>query len=85
MKINHKEISIIGGAGHVGFPLGLVFAKKKFKVNLIDKNRAYLSKINKGIPPFLEKDSKKLLKICIKKKNYLPIVITNLSKEVSLF
>ena len=41
MKINHKEISIIGGAGHVGFPLGLVFAKKKFKVNLIDKNRAY--------------------------------------------
>ena len=64
MKINHKEISIIGGAGHVGFPLGLVFATKKFKVNLIDKNKAYLSKINKGIPPFLEKDSKKLLKKC---------------------
>ena len=61
MKINRKEICIIGGAGHVGFPLGLVFAKKNFKVNLIDKNKAYLSKIDKGIPPFLEKDAKKIL------------------------
>ena len=68
MKINRKEICIIGGAGHVGFPLGLVFAKKNFKVNLIDKNKAYLSKIDKGIPPFLEEDAKKLLKTCIKKK-----------------
>ena len=55
MKINHKEISIIGGAGHVGFPLGLVFATKKYKVNLIDKNRTFLNKIDRGIPPFLEK------------------------------
>ena len=57
MKINHKEISIIGGAGHVGFPLGLVFATKNFKVNLIDKNKTFLSMINKEIPPFLEKNS----------------------------
>ena len=69
MKINHKEISIIGGAGHVGFPLGLVFATKKYKVNLIDKNRTFLNKIERGIPPFLEKGSKKLLKKCLKEKN----------------
>jgi len=68
MKINHKEISIIGGAGHVGFPLGLVFATKKYKVNLIDKNRTFLNKIDRGIPPFLEKGSKKLLKKCLKGK-----------------
>ena len=37
-RLNNNEISIIGGAGHVGFPLGLVFANKNFKVNLIDKN-----------------------------------------------
>ena len=36
MKINNKEISVIGGTGHVGFPLGLVFSAKNFKVNLID-------------------------------------------------
>ena len=33
--INH--ISIIGGAGHVGLPLGLAFASKNFKIHLIDK------------------------------------------------
>ena len=37
-----RNISIIGGAGHVGFPLGLIFSSKGFKVNLIDK---YLSNI----------------------------------------
>ena len=45
MKINKQEISIIGGAGHVGFPLGIAFASKKFKVNLIDKNKIFLDKI----------------------------------------
>ena len=69
VKINNKEISVIGGAGHVGFPLGLIFSAKNFKVNLIDKNSAFLNKIERGIPPFLEKGSKRLLKKCLKKKN----------------
>ena len=67
MKINHKEISIIGGAGHVGFPLGLVFASKNFKVNLIDKNKDFLTKINKGLSPFLEQGAKSLMKKCLGK------------------
>ena len=37
--INKREISIIGGSGHVGFPLGLVFSSSGFKVKLIDKNQ----------------------------------------------
>ena len=45
-----------------------IFAAKNFKVNLIDKNKVFLDKINKGIPPFLEKGSKKLLEKCLKKK-----------------
>ena len=48
------HISIIGGAGHVGFPLGLIFASKNLKVSLIDKNRANLNLIEKGICPFKE-------------------------------
>ena len=36
--LKKKNLSIIGGAGHVGFPLGLVLASKGYKVNLIDKN-----------------------------------------------
>ena len=77
VKINNKEISIIGGAGHVGFPLGLVFASKNFKVNLVDKNKENLKKIIKGTPPFLEKNAKNLLKRCLSKKNYLLTQITN--------
>ena len=65
-----KRISIIGGAGHVGFPLGLVFGSKNFKVNLIDKNLEFLNKIGNGTTPFLEEGSEKLLKNVIKKKKY---------------
>ena len=75
-----KRISIIGGAGHVGFPLGLVFGSKNFKVNLIDKNLEFLNKIGNGTTPFLEEGSEKLLKNVIKKKNI--IISTNL-KDVT--
>ena len=63
---NKRNISIIGGAGHVGFPLGLIFSSKGFKVNLIDKNNINIKKINEGIPPFLEDGSRFLLKKMIK-------------------
>ena len=63
-----KNISIIGGAGHVGFPLGLAFSYKNFRVNLIDKNINFLKKIRSGNPPFLEEGSEKLLKKVLKKK-----------------
>ena len=34
----NKTISIIGGTGHVGLPLGLFLAKKNYNVKLIDIN-----------------------------------------------
>ena len=74
-----RNISIIGGAGHVGFPLGLIFSSKGFKVSLIDKHRTNIEKINKGQIPFLEENSKKLLKNMIKKKR---IFATNKLEEV---
>ena len=65
---NKSNISIIGGAGHVGFPLGLIFSSKGFKVSLIDKHQANINKINSGRIPFLEENSKTLLKKMIQKK-----------------
>ena len=79
LKISHKEISVVGGAGHVGFPLGLVFSSKGFKVSLIDKHRENIEKINKGQIPFLEDNSQELLKSMIKKKK---IFATNKLNEV---
>ena len=76
---NKRNISIIGGAGHVGFPLGLVFSSKGFNVSLIDKDIKNINKINKGTIPFLEENSQKLLKGMIKKNK---IRATNQLKQV---
>ena len=43
-----RQISIIGGAGHVGFPLGLVLSSKGYDVKLIDKHLGNIKKINSG-------------------------------------
>ena len=63
-----RNISIIGGAGHVGFPLGLIFGSKGFKVSLIDKDLEKINKINGSKVPFLEENSQKLLNSLIRKK-----------------
>lgn len=67
-RLTNNEISIIGGAGHIGLPLGLAFALKKFKVNLVDLNKDNLNKIKNGILPFMEKGAKPILNKCLKKK-----------------
>ena len=66
-----NNISIIGGTGHVGLPLGIAFSKRKFKVNLIDIDEKNIKKVNRGILPFMEKNASKALKVSIKKKKYL--------------
>jgi len=64
----NKNICIIGGAGHVGTPLGLAFSSKGHNVILIDKNIKNINKINEGKMPFLEEGCSLLLKKMIKKK-----------------
>ena len=70
-NLSEKYISIIGGAGHVGFPLGLAFASKNFKVNLIDKDTKNLKTIRNGKPPFFEIGAKKVLNKCLKNNTLL--------------
>ena len=65
---NKKNICIIGGVGHVGAPLGLVFSSKGYKVILVDKDKENIKKINQGIMPFLEEGSTKLLKKMLNKR-----------------
>ena len=59
---NFYDVCIIGGLGHVGLPLGILFASKRLKVCLydIDKHKAKL--VKKGIMPFKETGTKLLLK-----------------------
>ena len=56
------DIVIIGGAGHIGLPLGLLFANKGKKVVLYDKDQNNIKKINDLKMPFMEDGGIKLLK-----------------------
>ena len=68
---NKSNISIIGGAGHVGFALGLIFSSKGFKVSLIDKHKLNIKRINSGKIPFLEEMQSKIIKNNDKKKEFM--------------
>ena len=56
------DIVIIGGAGHIGLPLGILFANKGKSVILYDKDQKNIDKINNSEMPFLEDDGERLLK-----------------------
>ena len=67
--LKKNKISVIGGVGHVGAPLGLVFSSKGYKVSLIDRHKNNINKINNSIMPYFEEGSSKLLKKMRAKKN----------------
>jgi|TARA_Y100000310_G_scaffold194541_1_gene194527 UDP-N-acetyl-D-mannosaminuronic acid dehydrogenase len=79
---NKNNICIIGGAGHVGAPLGLVLSSKGYNVVLIDKDKKNIKSLNNGIMPFLEEGSTKLLKkMIIKKKIYATQNLSEVKKS----
>ena len=63
---NHYDIIIIGGLGHVGLPLGIVFAQKGLKVCLYDLDRKKAEVVEKGEMPFIEYGAEPILKEVIK-------------------
>ncbi|KJR41874.1 UDP-glucose/GDP-mannose dehydrogenase [Candidatus Magnetoovum chiemensis] len=62
MKEFQYDISIVGGAGHIGLPMGIAFANKGKKVVLYDTNSANIKQISCGIMPFMEKGADEILK-----------------------
>ncbi len=48
------DVCVIGGAGHVGFPLAVAFASRGLTVCIYDINAAAVDEINAGRAPFLE-------------------------------
>jgi len=57
-----NDITIIGGLGHVGLPLGIVFASKGLKVCLNDINKDVAKIVSGGKLPYVEYGAKPLLK-----------------------
>ena len=74
------DVCIVGGAGHVGLPLGLVFASKDQKVILYDLNTRVIDIIRHGQMPFIEYDAEPILKQVIEKTLFLSDDIHSISK-----
>ncbi len=62
-----KQLVIIGGCGHVGLPLGIVFATCGVNVVLLDIDQHKIDIVNGGRMPFMEKSAEELLKSVIGK------------------
>lgn len=60
------DICIIGGAGHVGLPLGLVFAEAGQRVLIYDLNTEVMKQVQSGTMPFIEYESEPLLERALK-------------------
>lgn len=55
------DLTVVGGAGHVGIPLVLSFAAKGLTVNINDINEQTLTTLRSGRVPFIENDAQPLL------------------------
>ena len=50
----NAEVTVVGGAGHVGIPLMLAFAEAGMRVNVNDHNQESLDTLKAGRLPFIE-------------------------------
>ena len=62
------DVCIIGGAGHVGLPLGVSFALSGLRTVLLDINTKSVACLKKGKFPFKEKNGDKSLRRALKNK-----------------
>jgi len=61
MKTYSHDLCVVGGAGHIGLPLALVFASKGLDVAIYDTNEVALESIGRGVVPFMEDGAEQLL------------------------
>ena len=61
------DICVVGGAGHVGLPLSIVFAAKNQRVLIYDLNQKSMDEIRGGQMPFIELGAEPLLKDALSK------------------
>lgn len=72
---NKFEVSVVGGAGHIGLPLSLFISSFGHDVTIIDTNKKVLEGLRGGNLPFYEEGLDKYLKIA--QKNNLKLSNNN--------
>ena len=63
------DVAIVGGLGHVGLPLGIVFADKGLKVCLCDIDKKKAELVKEGKMPFIEYGAEPMLKKVLQNGN----------------
>ena len=56
------DICVVGGCGHVGLPLAIMFANRDKKVSIYDINENNIATVKGGVVPFHEEGAEPLLK-----------------------
>lgn len=69
MTLEYK-VCIIGGCGHVGLPLGLLFAKNGLKVLAIDTNKYAVENVMEKKMPFFEPNAEIILHETVTNGNF---------------
>ena len=65
-----KDVVVIGGCGHVGLPLAIMFASKSLKVVAFDTNTQVVATVNSGSMPFDEPGADDVLKQVLATKSF---------------
>ena len=74
------DLCIVGGAGHVGLPLGLAFAGIGKSTLIYDSNLDALNRIRAGEMPFVEYEAEPILKSVIGRELSLTSDISDIAK-----
>lgn len=59
--VENADVTVVGGAGHVGIPLVLALAEAGLRVNVNDLNRQSLDTLKSGRLPFIERGAQSVL------------------------
>jgi len=60
--MEHLDVVIVGGCGHVGLPLALSFADCGYRVGIDDIDHVKIEQVRSGTVPFLENGAEELLR-----------------------
>jgi UDP-N-acetyl-D-mannosaminuronic acid dehydrogenase len=78
--VANADITVVGGAGHVGIPLVLALAESGLRVNVNDLNRQILDTLAAGRVPFIERGAEEVLARAIAHKR---LVFTDRPNQIS--
>src|SRR6266436_3690007 len=60
--MDHLDVVVVGGCGHVGLPLALSLADSGYHVGIDDIDAAKIEQVRSGSVPFLENGAEELLR-----------------------